>query len=287
MIQDDPVLIVAVYGAYQRWLGPFLESALATGHRDFIIVTDGGTAEEAEHLATWAFEGSAVQSTAVEESADYREMVNDPGLRRMAYLAAWRRALRLLPTGQRFACVHVDTLIQRPVAACWTKPTVNTEPYGLAAQTQRQGPRWSFDTTLLCGQAAPIILGEMDTLLREAIRFARGPQREVIARLYGSFESAAMAMLLARSMDGGGTIIGQFKAGTVGVDPASTVLHFAGAVPPEHTPIGRRWHTLGAQYTARQGVVATPPAPTGTAEAVTAMHEMLSHPTSPRPAEGA
>lgn len=245
-----PVVIVSVYGDYGRWLGPFLESALATGHRNFIIVSDGAQRASAEDLVKWAFEGSNVQVGLVEDEPDFPAMLADPKLKGFAFLAAWRRAYRILQPGQRFACVQVDTILQRNLEAAWidAKPS----PFGLAAPVTRRSGRSLFTPVALFGTAARIVDAEMANLLRESVRLCNANNREHISFVYGNFISAALAMLASRAEEGMGTIIGQLPESWSGVDDQAAIVHFAGVEPSPETILGKRWRELGEEYSARK-----------------------------------
>lgn len=243
----EPTLIAAVYGGYDRWLGPFLESALTTGHTKFLLVCD----LEREPVIRDLFHllGPSPATASVAGDRYFEAMRNEPGLQRLAYLAAWRKAIGTLPPGSPFACVHVDTILQRNLTAAWVE--ASTTPFGLAVVGQRYANRWIFPPVLLCGQAGPAVVAEMDSLIRETSRLALSPEKAPAA-LYGSYEAAAMAVLMSRMQDGGGTIIAQLKPTWVsGLDPQAGVAHFAGQPPDPSTVLGDRWATLGQSWEAR------------------------------------
>jgi hypothetical protein len=206
-------------------------------------------------LARWAFEGSRIQATTLDDEPDFAPMLKDPKLKPFAYLAAWRRGYRLLQPGQRFACVHVDTILQRNMEEAWreAKPT----PFGLAAPVSRRSGRSIFSQAALFGTAARIIDAEMANVLREAVRLCSANNRDHVSQVYGNFVSAALAMLVSRSEEGMGTIIGQLPEGWCGAEATSGIVHFAGVEPSPGTTIGRRWRELGDEYAARKEGVAS------------------------------
>lgn len=250
----DPTLLVAIYGDYGPWFGPWFESALATGHRRFIIVSDGAHEDTAQRLVTAAFEGSRADLSRVDDDADYTAMIQDPRLKPYAYLAAWRRAFRLLPPGAPFVACHVDTILQRNLAAAWLE--ARPKPFGLALPAVRHGTRWVFEPIFLCGTAAPVVQGELSNLLRETVRLSGSADRERMMQVYGSFTAGAAALLASRMQEGGGTIVGQLPATWCSrLDPQAAVVHFAGQPPDPTTVLGQRWATLGDAYRARTEVV--------------------------------
>ncbi len=246
----DPTLLVAIYGDYGSWFGAWFESALATGHRRFIIVTDGAHEQTAVRLVKAAFEGSTTEVSVVEEEPDFTAMLQDPKLRPYAYLAAWRRAFRLLAPGTPFVACQVDTILQRHLAAAWleARPT----PFGLAMPAVRHGSRWVFEPVFLCGMAAPVVGGEVANFLRETVRLATGSDRERMMQVYGSFTGAAGALLASRMQEGGGTILGQLPPTWCSrLDPQTAVAHFAGRPPDPTTVLGARWAALQEAYLER------------------------------------
>lgn len=243
----EPTLIAAVYGGYDRWLGPFLESALTTGHTKFLLVCD--LQQEPVIRDLFHLLGPSPTTTSVAGDRHFEAMLREPGVQRLAHLAAWRKAISTLPPGSPFACVHVDTILQRNLTAAWVEAT--PKPFGLAVAGQRYANRWIFPPTLLCGQAGPAVVAEMDNLIREASRLALSPEKAPAA-LYGSYEAAAMAVLMSRMLDGGSTIIAQLKPTWLsGLDPQAGVVHFAGQPPDPATVLGDRWTTLGQAWEER------------------------------------
>jgi hypothetical protein len=244
----EPTLIVASYGDYDAFLGPWLESALQTGHTKFIVLTDG--AHETPTRQILRFLGPTTQSAVVESDPQYAAMVADPAMRPLAYLAAWLRALPLVPVGAPFVACHVDTMLQRHLAAAWLEASIR--PFGLAVPGARLGGRWALSTTFLCGQSSPIVRAELTNLLREAVRLTQSPERTRLIAGYGSAIGAAMSVLLSRMDDGGGTIIAQLMpTWCSSVDPQAGVIHFEGRVPDPATPLGARWAALGEAWRER------------------------------------